>query len=91
MFDFAGYDGLLFEYFENLVEDLDKSIFIFVAGFSWKFVPSKFTRPPKEFRIYGNETRQTLLDNFLVPIEEVRNKKKTSKRLYQSRITKFFK
>ncbi len=70
-------------------------IVYFVSGFSWKFVPSKFVPPPKEFRIYGNEVRQTVLDNFLVPIESLKGKKKkqksSSKKLLQSEITKFFK
>jgi hypothetical protein len=55
-----------------------------------KFVPSKFVKPPKEFRIYGNVIRQTLIDNFVVPIETIK-KKKGTKVLRQSRITKFFK
>ncbi len=62
---------------------------LFVSGFSWKFVPSKFIRPPKEFRVYGNEVRQTLMDNFLVPSEKLKRKGK-KKRMYQSRITKYF-
>ncbi len=63
---------------------------LFFSGVSWKFVPSKFRRPPKEFLIYGNEIRQTTLDNFLVPVENLKKKSK-GKRLYQSRITKYFK
>jgi len=59
----------------------------------WKFVPSKFVPPPKEFRIYGNEMRQTVIDNFLVPIvnAEKRKNKKRKTMLRQSRITTFFK
>ena len=60
------------------------------SGFSWKFVPSKFAAPPKEFRIYGNVIRQTVLDNFLVPMKNSRGKG-NKRRLYQSRITKYFK
>jgi hypothetical protein len=52
-------------------------------------VPSKFVRPPKEFRIYGNPMRQTVLENFLVPLESL--KKHRKKFMYQSRITKYFK
>jgi hypothetical protein len=30
-----------------------------------KFVPSKFVRPPKEFRnLYGKEKRQTVMESF---------------------------
>ncbi len=60
------------------------------SGVAWKFVPSKFTRPPKEFRVYGNEVRQTVLDNFLVPRNLLKGKSK-KKKIYQSRITQFFK
>jgi hypothetical protein len=61
------------------------------SGVTWKFVPSKFTRPPKEFRVYGNEIRQTVLDNFLVPQKVLKGKEKKKKIIYQSRITQFFK
>ena len=55
-------------------------------------MPSKYVRPPKEFRIYGNVIRQTVIDNFLVPLANVKNGKiKKSKTLRQSRITKYFK
>ena len=59
------------------------------SGFSWKFVPSKYTRPPREFRVYGNEIRQTVLDNYLVPIEIMKRDSK-KKKLYQSKIKKFW-
>ena len=52
----------------------------------WKFVPLKFVRPPKEFRFMGNSVRQTVLENFVVPVKSVKKKKV----IYQSRITKFF-
>ena len=54
----------LTEYLDNWV------IFFVITGYQWKFLPSKFTRPPKEFRIYGNEMRQTVLDTFVVTIEK---------------------
>lgn len=61
-----------------------------IAGL--KFVPSKFVPPPKEFRIYGNVIRQTLIDNFVVPIDSVKKGRKRKKKImYQSRITQFFK
>jgi hypothetical protein len=41
-----------------------------ISGVKWKFVPSKFTRPPKEFLIYGNVIRQTVLDNFVVKMDK---------------------
>ena len=48
-------------------------------------------RPPKEFRIYGNEVRQTLIDNFVVPVNRgSKLPKKKKKALYQTRITKYF-
>ena len=53
----------------------------------WKFVPLKFVKPPKEFRVYENEVRQTVLENFVVPMKTIVKKKN----VYQSRITKFFK
>ena len=59
----------------------------------WKFVPSKFVPAPKEFRIYGNEVRQTLIDNFVIPVSSrslMKKKKKEKKVMYQSRITKYF-
>ena len=40
-------------------------VFLLFAGRVWKFVPRKFIRPPKEFLIYGNEVRQTVMDNFV--------------------------
>ena len=52
----------------------------------WKFVPLKFVKPPKEFRIMGNSVRQTVMENFVVPIKSVKKKKL----VYQSRINKFF-
>ena len=64
-------------------------LYFIVSGFSWKFVPSKYTRPPREFRVYGNEIRQTVLDNFLVPFETMKRDSKKTK-LYQSKITKFW-
>ena len=55
-------------------------------------MPSKYLRPPKEFRIYGNAIRQTVIENFLVPLANVKNGKvKKRKTLRQSCITKFFK
>ena len=34
-------------------------------GRRWKFVPKRFLSPPREFkRLYGNEMRQTTLENF---------------------------
>ena len=42
-------------------------------GIPWKFVPSKYTRPPKEFRIYGNVVRQTVLDNFVVRLDKCKS------------------
>ena len=58
----------------------------------WKFVPSKFVRPPKEFRIYGNTVRQTVLENFLIPIVMSDSKVVVKKKkMYQPCITKFFK
>jgi len=33
----------------------------------FRFVPSKFTRPPVEFRkLYGSNIRQTVLESFFV-------------------------
>ena len=50
-------------------------------------MPLKFVKPPKEFRIYGNVVRQTLLDDIVVPLKNIPKKKI----IYQSRITQFFK
>ena len=55
---------------------VSKSHYLFVAGFRWKFVPSKFTPPPKEFRIYGNVLRQTVIDNFVVSLKRENSNEK---------------
>jgi len=40
--------------------------FIIVIG-KIKFLPSKFVRPPKEFRkLYGPNIRQTILESYFV-------------------------
>ena len=49
-------------------------------------MPLKFVKPPKEFRIMGNSVRQTVMENFVVPMKSVKKKKL----VYQSRINKFF-
>jgi hypothetical protein len=47
----------------NLFSDLCS---FFIKG-KFKFVPSKFVRPPKEFRaLYGANIRQTVLESFFV-------------------------
>ena len=48
-------------------------VFLLFAGRVWKFVPRKFIRPPKEFLIYGNEVRQTVIDNFVSVEKKVVN------------------
>jgi hypothetical protein len=41
-------------------------IFLYFVG-KLKFVPSKFVRPPKEFRkLYGPNIRQTVIESFFV-------------------------
>jgi hypothetical protein len=43
-----------------------KTLLLLFLGCQWKFVPRKFVRPPKEFLIYGNEVRQTVLDHYVI-------------------------
>ena len=45
-------------------------LFFVFTGFAWSFVPRKFVRPPKEFLIFGNEIRQTVLDNFVTVVKK---------------------
>jgi len=50
--------------FKLLVVGLFIRKFCLFSERKWKFLPSKFVRPPNEFLIYGNVMRQTVLDNF---------------------------
>ncbi len=63
--------------------------FCLISG--WKFVPSRFVPPPKEFRIFGNVSRQTVMENFTVPLDVLKRGKRRKSYMYQSRITKYFK
>jgi hypothetical protein len=73
---------------------MEMPFIILLLGQRWKFVPKRFLSPPREFKkLYGNELRQTTLDNFFgisknenVKVSKVEKKKK----LIQLNIDAFF-
>ncbi len=70
---------------------------MFISG-KFKFVPSKFIRPPREFRmLYGPNVRQTMIDGFFNAGELDNSKifkpriKKSGISIRQSKVEEYFK
>ena len=66
---------LLYILWGKFSANLILTFYIKFVGKRWKFVPKRFLSPPREFkRLYGNELRQTTLENFFKNEKNNKNK-----------------